>query len=237
MPPGSSKSLLLIGPGAHFGAHLARRFSANGFGVGLISQRAEGVRSLASELAKDGIECATATADVRDPAALRAAMHEAAGQLPPLACIIYNVKFSTSAPGLETPPEDLTRALSINVSGALATIQCALPILKQDCGVNPSIILTGGGFKDRPHPDKLVLSVSKAALHSIFLALALPLHREGISLKTVVIDGVVRKTGPLLPSDVADFFWDAHANPHQRRFVYPTRSELEQVSGQLLLGL
>ena len=85
-----------------------------------------------------------------------------------------------------------------------------------------TIILTGGGYKDRPDPNKLALSVSKAALHALFLSMSLPLSYKHINLKTVILDGAVREEGPLRAVDAAALFWSAFLAPRKRTFVLRT---------------
>jgi NAD(P)-dependent dehydrogenase (short-subunit alcohol dehydrogenase family) len=207
MPASLTRSVLLVGPGRHFGYEVARRFAVEGFRIGLIARTRTNVDPISRALELEGHPCASAIADVRDTAQIGAAVSDVASSLGSLDCVIFNVRDGAPERGLELAPADLTNALATSVSGALAVIQSACPLLERRS--QSTVILTGGGYKDRPEPTKLALSVSKAALHALFLALSTPLQSRNILIKTVIVDGVVRPSGPLLPRDVADVFWNA----------------------------
>jgi NAD(P)-dependent dehydrogenase (short-subunit alcohol dehydrogenase family) len=225
--PSPQRSLLLVGPGKHFGAQLARRFAQEGFAVGLLARTRQHLDALVTELRGLGGVAYAATADVTRTAELQSAVSELAAALPPLSCVIYNVKASVPGTALELVPDSLTACLAANVSGALGVIQAVQPWLKDR---RRTVILTGGGYKDRPNSSKLALSVSKAALHSLFRSATEPLAAAGVSLKTLVIDGVVREKGPLFPEDVAACFWAMYAHPTRRSYRYPPRPRAEDVA-------
>ena len=213
------RSLLLVGPGHHFGYDLARRFYRERFDIGLIGRAQSTLDLFAQSLQKEGISPRCAVADVTRPQEIRAALETMTQSLPPVSCLIYNVKSSVPTSEIIRDPTLLTTTFENNVTGAFNTLQAAA---KQLSFKNPlSIIVTGGGYKDNPDPDRLALSVSKAALHNLVLALAPSLQKKNITLQTIVIDGFVRETGPLLPTDVADYFWFAYNHPDTIFFRFP----------------
>jgi len=215
----TERSLILVGPGQHFGSHLARRFYREEFAIGLVGRTVSSLDSLAQTLQQEGISSSQVVADVTCPQELDAAFETLSQSLPPVSCLIYNVKSSVSTSETMQNPNLLTRSFTTNVAGALHTIQAATQKLSSPSGL--SIIVTGGGYKDNPHPEKLALSVSKAALHTLVLGLAPSLRAKHITLQTIVIDGFVRENGPLLPADVADYFWFAYNHQDLISFRYP----------------
>ena len=217
--PPPQRSLLLVGPGAHFGTQLAQRFVAEGFAIALLARSRRHLDPLSEDIRRVGGVATSAIADVVNATQVRQAIDTTLTGLPPLSCVIFNVKASAPGRALELDPSVLTACLAANVSGAVAVIQAAQPWLRDRRRV---VILTGGGYKDKPNSDKLALSVSKAALHSLFRSSAEPLLAAGISLKTIVIDGAVRETGPLFPEDVAACFWAMYTHPTRRVFRYPS---------------
>lgn len=199
------KTLIIFGPGEHFGFSVAQRFAKEGFYIVFIARDEGKLEALQEALHKEGISVSMACADVRSQSEVIQAVAALKG-LPPVTAVIYNVKAGARGNGLSVTPEELTDALAANVGGALAAIQASLPILKP----GSSIILTGGGYKDKPDPEKLALSVSKGALHTLFLSMIRPLKSRGITLKTLIIDGMVREEGPIRPENVAQAFWDLY---------------------------
>lgn len=202
----AKRSIVLIGPGKYFGFELAKRFGLEGFHVVLVARREDALIELSDELAKENIACSYLALDATDKDILSKELGEHAKTTPPITGLIFNVKAGGRGNGLELSPEHLTQTLHTNVSGALIAVQAALPVLEKES----SIIFTGGGYKDSPDPDKLALSVSKGALHTLFLSLINPLKSQGIKVSTVVIDGAVRQEGPIYPKDVAEGFWKAY---------------------------
>lgn len=196
------KNLILFGPGKHFGLQVARRFAAEGFHIILVARNRTSLDELAMKLGQEGFPCTVVVADVCKSTELQ----EILAPLPSLEVVIFNVKSSVPGDGLNLTPELLTETLAANVSGALSAIQACMPLLQPSA----SILLTGGGYKDTPDPEKLALSVSKGALHTLFLSMIEPLKWRGIILKTVVIDGAVREDRPILPSAVAEAFWKTY---------------------------
>lgn len=209
------KSLLLVGPGKHFGRDIIRKFSSEGWKIGVISQNQDKLDELESFLSTEGISIVPHSADVKSLSDMKNAIQKISEDISTFSCVIFNVKMSIAGSCLTINPEEFTDALTSNVTGAINTIQSVKPFL----GSNASIIFTGGGYKDQPDPEKLALSVSKAALHNVYLAAKQTLRNEGISVKTVVIDGVVRENGPLYPQDVANLFWNAHHDEKEDLFV------------------
>lgn len=213
----SSRTLLLVGPGKHFGLEIIRKFVVEGWKVGVISLTQERLNTLDELLQPENISIVSARADIRKSSEVHAAVSEINAQIPGLACVIFNVKDSPQGSCLTIDANEFTNALTANVTGALNVLQATVPFLKQTLG--SSIIFTGGGYKDQPEPTRLALSVSKAAIHSLYLAAKETLQSENVRVKTLVIDGVVRNEGPLYPVDVAETFWHM-ANETQETFAY-----------------
>lgn len=200
------KSIVVVGPGKHFGLELAKRFGTEGFHIVLVARSEEALMQLCSKLSNENIECSYLGLDATDKDAFSKQLSELAKSIPPIAGLIFNAKLGVRGSGLKLPPEELTHVLHTNVSGALAAVQSTLPVLEKGA----SIILTGGGYKDTPDSDKLALSVSKGALHTLFLSLIDPLKTEGVKIGTVIIDGAVRENGPIYAKDVAEAFWTVY---------------------------
>ena len=202
----ANKSLILVGPGEHFGLELARLFGSENFHIVLIARNPSSLIGASNELEQENISCSCLAVDITDKDKFSNQLAEIAKSIPPIEALIFNVVASSRGNGLNLPPDELTRALTTNVSGALAVVQAALPFLVK----GSSIVFTGGGYKDAPDSEKLALSVSKGALHTLFLSLVQPLQTQGIKIGTVVIDGAVREDGPIYPRDVAKAFWDVY---------------------------
>lgn len=199
--------LLLVGPGKHFGKEIALRFAQEGFCIALVSKTGTSAQSIAEEIHANGGEAIAEICDVTDTKQC----NEVIGRLVSankgkIESVIFNAKESPKGNGMSLAPDALTQVLAANVSGALAILQSAMPHMSP----NASFIITGGGYKDIPDPEKCALAVSKGALHTLALALVAPCGERNIRVKTVVIDGVVQQEGELTPGRVAQAYWEAH---------------------------
>ena len=133
---------------------------------------------------------------------------------------------------MHIPSEHVAAALDANIAAALVAVQSAPEVLASDR--RTVMILTGGGFKDRPDESRLALSASKAALDAIAHGMRLTLLREhDIELKTLIVDGSVRTDGPIRPEQVAAAFVRLM---HSRRASLRLRPD-NGIQGQLPLAL
>lgn len=233
MPDSTSnqKNLVLVGPGEHFGLELVRRFLAEGFVVGVVASTKESLESLL-DIVGNTENIFYAIADVADQNSFEGALEIIRRHMDHIDCLIYNPKISVRGSGLGTSPDELSASLQVNVVGAVIAIQGTLQLLSN--ADQPTVILTGGAYKDTGHVEKFALSVGKAALHAVAKALRDPLRRRGIRLKTLIVRGAVRRADPQRsPSNqLADYFWHIYREGSENIFHYPpkTRTSATQLS-------
>ncbi len=220
LPMTHTKTLLLVGPGEHFGKHIIRRFASEGFVIGVISRNEEHLQQLVSDMESESISIISAVADVSDKERVTKAVGAVQEKLGDFSCVIFNVKYSVRGSCLSIATELLRDSLNTNVVGAVNVIQAVHPYL--NTVESASIILTGGGYKDTPDSEKVALSIAKGALHTLTMAAAQTLVSQNIFVKTVVIDGVVREDGPLFSRDAADAFWSAYCDNNVTVFPFPS---------------
>jgi NADP-dependent 3-hydroxy acid dehydrogenase YdfG len=67
-------SIVIVGAGPNLGAAIARRFGREGMPVGLVSRNPEKLQRLVEDLAREEITADFAPGDIRDAAALSAAI-------------------------------------------------------------------------------------------------------------------------------------------------------------------
>lgn len=204
----TKRTLILAGPGEHFGAEVASRFIGAGFAIALLARNTVRLERTAEDLRSIGGSVLVHPVDFSNIESIQQAVAECSSLMPPWECCIYNAKSSPSGNVLELQPEELQKSLSVNVVGGFALAQSLIkdwPYSK-----SASIIFSGGGFKDRPSSGKLALAVGKGAEHSLALALSLVTSSLGIRTKEIIIDGVVRPDGPIFPEDLADYYLKVH---------------------------
>lgn len=192
------KSLLLVGPGEYFGKELVQAFHAEGYRIAVITGRAKTVDILKEETEIDILH---RIVDISNAKELRKQSKELCEELGAITCLLYNPKLSSRGNGLEISQEDFETTISVNVGGLLTIVQEALPYL-----IGGSVLVTGGGYKDAPDPDKFTLSVGKVALHGAYKTLAPTLQEKNVAMGTVIIDGAVREDSEVTPTMVAKAF-------------------------------
>ena len=198
--PRLEATTLIVGPGRYFGRAIIDEFARLTTHVLLVSRTPERLADLAKSPFGDDVEVSTLAADVRKPEEFEQLLTDALSNLPALRFAVYNVKDSPKGPALRVDVRDFGAALNSNITGALSMVRVSVEAAGPE-GV--ACVLTGGGFKDQPDATRLALSVSKAGLHSLTVGLNAALLQRSSSIKTLVIDGVVRDQGPILPTDVA----------------------------------
>ena len=208
-------SVVIVGAGPNLGAAVARRFGAEGLPVGLISRNREKLEALASELGNEGIRADVEAADIRDAAALAAAVTSLAERLGPVEVLEYSPLPAKEfmKPILETTADDVRGPLEFSVLGAVAAANAVLPaMLERGSG---TILFTTGGAAINPYPLRAGVGISFAGE----VAYARMLHDEvsdrGVHVAHAAIGGSIAAGGDHEPADVAEVLWRHHTERSQ----------------------
>jgi len=203
-------SLVIVGAGPNLGAAVARRFGREGMPVGLIARDRARLEALTAELTGAGLTADVAAADIRDPAALSAAIGALAERLGPVEVLEYSPLPAREfmKPLLETTAEDVRGPLEFSVLGAVAAATAVLgPMLDAGRG---TILFTTGGAAVNPNPLRAGVGISFAAE----VAYARMLHDEvrdrGIHVGHTAVGGRIAPGADHDPDDVAEVLWRHH---------------------------
>jgi NADP-dependent 3-hydroxy acid dehydrogenase YdfG len=196
--------IIIVGAGPGIGAATARRFAAAGYDIGLLARNPAKLEELAGSLTKEGAQVGWAAADVADPAALTGALHQMTETTSRLDVLVHNAVAFRAAPASELSAADLLEDLSVGVGSLLTAVQAVLPILRQQH--TGTIIATGSGAADAPHPAAASLGVQKAGLRNLVQSLAAELSDEGIHVATLTIHGALAAGTPFAPEVVAEAY-------------------------------
>jgi short-subunit dehydrogenase len=212
-------SLVIVGAGPNLGLAVARRFGGEGFAVGLISRRESSLVELEAQLRLDGITVSGAAADIRDSAALTAAIHRLADDLGAVEVLEYSPLPAPEfmRPVLETTVKDVRGALEFSVLGAVTATQAVVgPMRKAGRG---TILFTTGGAAVNPSPARAGVGVSFAGEVAYARMLHDELRAEGIHVAHTAVAGRIAPGGENDPDDVAEVLWTHHVD----RRVFQTR--------------
>ncbi|MEU4824701.1 SDR family NAD(P)-dependent oxidoreductase [Actinomadura sp. NPDC023710] len=206
---------VIVGAGPGIGRAVARRFAGEGLPVALVARSRTTVQTVAeavAEVAPGGVRVVTATADVTDEDALRAALDQAARELGPPDVAVYNAAVIRPDTTDDLSARDLLNAYAVNVVGAHTTAAHLLPAMAERGG--GSFLITGG--MPDPKPEYLSLSLGKAAVRTLVTLLDQRYGPSGVHAASITVDGPVAPGTAFDPDDIAEHYWRLHTQPPGR---------------------
>jgi NAD(P)-dependent dehydrogenase (short-subunit alcohol dehydrogenase family) len=195
------------------GLAVARRFSREGYPVGLIARGTSALAAMAAEIASAGGIARGFAADVTDLAALRGVLGRITAEMGPPSVLVWNGGRWAETPALALDAGSFETDLRLTTVGALVAAQAVAPAMEAAGG--GTILVTGGGLALAPQYGGAVpaLAAGKAAVRALVHAAAPEFAAVGIHLGTVTIAGQVASGGPFDPDRIAEAFWSLHAEP------------------------
>lgn len=175
----------IIGIGPKNGAAFARRFSAEGFTLALLSRTTGYSEELASELG----DAHAYACDAGDPDSVAAAFRQVHEDLGGVDVLIYNAGSGTWKNVEELTPAEFEQSWRINTLGALVASQQVIPGMK-DSGAG-SIIFVGATASLRGVPMTAGFAPAKAAQRILAQSMAKHLGPQGIHVSVLIIDGQI----------------------------------------------
>jgi NADP-dependent 3-hydroxy acid dehydrogenase YdfG len=205
-------AVLSIGAGPGIGFATAERFAREGFRVILAARNVQRTQELAARLKAQGYEADAMVVDASNPDNVAALIEDVHARHGALDVLHYNAANIRQATLTDQPRESLVSDLAVNIGGALAAAQAALPSMAaQQSG---TILLTGGYAGISPRPDYLSLSIGKAGIRALALGLFEPAKLQGIHVATVTVAAWVQP-GSKESTGIADAFWLLHDQPRE----------------------
>ncbi|MBV8523539.1 MAG: SDR family oxidoreductase [Acetobacteraceae bacterium] len=215
------KTFVIIGAGPGMGLATAERFAREGFRVVLAARSAARLGEMAEGLRAKGAECDIAVSDASDAGSIQKLIADVFRKYGSLDVLHYNAASLRQATIEDQPAGTFSQDLSINIGGALVAIQAVLPHMSSS--KSGTILLTGGGLGLNPSPDYLSVSIGKAGLRAMTLALFEALKKRGIHIAIVNVFAYVQP-GSQEATDIAERFWQLHCSElsdWQAKTAYP----------------
>lgn len=169
---------------------LARQFGQAGFEILMIARDADKLKHYEQELAGEGIRSRGFAVDIADETAYTELLARLAAEHPDLDLLHYNASAYNPAPPSAISLPVFHQDFQINTVGALIAAQAFLPAMKKR-GMG-TIFLTGGGSALKAPPELISLSIGKAGMRNLALALAEECAPLGIRVATVTVHGMVQ---------------------------------------------
>ena len=210
------KLIFVVGAGKGLGLSVAKKFGNENFRVILIAWSEENLKSCAEELS--GIEVQTQIADVTDFEKFSATFKNltAIHGIPDV--LFYNVGITTPDDKSKMNAQTLIDHYRADAAGAFNCIQ--LVDTEEFAKNHGAILITGGGLALNPFIDYLPLSMDKAALRAMILAMTPDLNSRGIYIGTVQVTGAIGSSDHFAPDKIAEKFWELYFERQTNEIIY-----------------
>lgn len=179
----------IVGIGPKNGAAFARRFSAEGYSIALLSRSTGFSKALAAELGNARAYACDAT----DPDSVAGAFLAVASELGPVDVLIYNAGSGSWQTIDEITPAEFERGWRVNALGALLSAQQVIPAMR-DKGAG-TIVFVGATASLRGRPMTTGFAAAKAAQRSLAQSIAKHVGPDGIHVSLIIVDGGIGTQG------------------------------------------
>jgi serine 3-dehydrogenase (NADP+) len=177
-----TRTALITGATAGFGAAIARRLASDGWRVIITGRRADRLETLVGELGGPGVACAL-TFDIRDEAATRAAIASLPADFAAIDLLVNNAGLALgTAPAQASSLEDWGTMIDTNITGLVTITRLLLEglIARRGQIVNISSIAANW-----PYPGGNVYGATKAFVQQFSLGLRSDLHGTGVRVTAI----------------------------------------------------
>lgn len=174
----NSQVVFITGGGHGIGAEVARRLRAKGAKLVLTDLDAGALAAMSSELGGDEWVL-TATADVRDLAAMQAAADQAVEKFGGIDVVIANAGIASYGSVLQVDPEAFRRVLDVNVLGVFYTVRATLPSVIDRRGY---VLIVSSLAAFAAAPGMMPYDASKAGVEHLANALRLEVGSRGVTV-------------------------------------------------------
>jgi len=217
-----SKTLLVAGFGPGISTAVAERFGKEGFSVALVARSAERLQAGVQALETKGIQAAAFPGDLSNAATIAPLIESVRRKLGPLSVVHWNAYGGGGGDLLTADLAEVRALFELPIVSLLATLQAALPDLRQQ--KDAALLVTNGGlgmFDDQLDAlavqwGAMGLAIANSAKHKLVRVLAQKLRPEGIYVGEVMVLGLVKGTpwdqgnATVEASSVADRFWSLY---------------------------
>jgi NAD(P)-dependent dehydrogenase (short-subunit alcohol dehydrogenase family) len=181
----AGKFVLITGAASGIGAAFARLAAEQGAaGLALLDRNGDGLATLAESLACPAV---TAAGDVGEAALWSRFEEDIAARFGPLDLALANAGIGhPMQPIAELDPEDWSRVIAVNLTGAFLTLRCSLRLMNE----GGAIVLIASSMGVKPSANTAGYGASKAALIQLAKIAALEAAPRRIRVNAISPGGV-----------------------------------------------
>jgi NAD(P)-dependent dehydrogenase (short-subunit alcohol dehydrogenase family) len=178
---------IVTGAGSGLGRATARRFAEEGASVAAVDLATDAAEKVAAEIAESGGRARSVTADVSDPASVRAAVDEVAAELGRPQIVVNSAGIGGFAHSTDETYERWSAILAVNLTGTFLMSQAALPYLLDGGGAIVNVA-SNAGLMGQPYT--AAYCASKGGVVNLTRALALEYIKRGVRVNAVAPGGM-----------------------------------------------
>jgi len=176
-----ARSIFITGASSGIGEALATEFARRGYDIAIAARRADRLEALAGRLRGLGAaRVLPVSLDVTDFDGVAGALKRAAAEFGRLDIVVVNAGVGYSVAAGKGKFDLVKRTLDTDLTGAIATIEQALPILRAQGGGQIVAITSIAGVRGMPYLG--AYSAAKAGLHRYVQSLRAEVYREPIKV-------------------------------------------------------
>lgn len=194
----AGQKLLITGAARGIGERVARLAASRGAHVGLVGLESDRLHALSEALGPGSFWC---EADVRDGAALQAAIDECASRLNGIDAVVANAGVAAYGTVRQADEASFERVLDVNVNGVFRTLKYATPHLERSHG---HAMVVASALSFTPLAGLASYAASKAGVEMLALAYRQEVAHLGITVGLVhpswIDTDIVRGVDADLPS-------------------------------------
>lgn len=184
-----SKTVFITGGGSGINLGIAKNFAALGANIAICGRTQEKLDNAAVELRALGAKVCTAVADVREMAALEAAMAKTNAELGLIDVLVCGAAGNFLVPAEQLSANGFRTVIDIDLMGAFNASRAAFSQLQETKG---SIIFISAGQAFMPYAFQVHVAAAKAGIDMMMRNLALEWGKYGIRCNSIApgpIDG------------------------------------------------
>jgi 2-hydroxycyclohexanecarboxyl-CoA dehydrogenase len=177
------KVIIVTGGAGGIGGATCRRFAQEGGKVAVFDMNIQAAQKVADEIKASGGTAAAFKCDITDRTAVDAAVTATISQLGPIDVLVNNAGWDVFKPFVKTVPDEWTKLIAINLTGALHMLHAVLPgMVERNTGriVNIASDAARGGSSG-----EAVYSACKGGLVALSKTLAREHARHNITVNVV----------------------------------------------------
>lgn len=161
---------------------IAKAFARAGAHVVVMSRSADKVAQAAAELEGLGAQALGLSADVRDPAAVQAALEQAHARFGPIDVLVSGAAGNFIAPAKDLSPNGFKTVVDIDLNGSFHVLRLAYPMLRKP---GASVINISAPQGVNPTMYQVHACAAKAGIDMMTKVLALEWGEDGIRVNSI----------------------------------------------------